>query len=287
MNLNEQTNRIKQMMGILSEDDNIENACKSKVTYELLDKAKKWLISWIENPNTKQRWMTKNKKTSQEWDETKKSAVDLVNGVKNISFITSKATKRNVTLFYVLAGNTTTIFAVCDNIIKQNDEKQVYAELVHEIVHIIDSEVELINYDDIYKDFMVDPNEGSGFIFGKQPDYLGRIENSIKLLEKEGFDKETLDYYYTKILDSADNGTSKDPQEIVANIYGIRQLLNKTSGENITVDDIKKISKEYKNIIVYWFMNYIIQSGKSAQEILNSVNSYAATNTNPNQPKVA
>jgi hypothetical protein len=275
------------MMGILSEDDNIENACKSKVTYELLDKAKKWLISWIENPNTKQRWMTKNKKTSQEWDETKKSAVDLVNGVKNISFITSKATKRNVTLFYVLAGNTTTIFAVCDNIIKQNDEKQVYAELVHEIVHIIDSEVELINYEDIYKDFMVDPNEGSGFIFGKQPDYLARIENSIKLLEKEGFDKETLDYYYTEILDGVDNGVSKDPQEIVANIYGIRQLLNKTSGENITVDDIKKISKEYKNSVVYWFMNYIIQSGKSAQEILNSVNSYAVNNTNPNQPKVA
>jgi len=287
MNLNEQTNRIKQMMGILSEDDNIENACKSKVTYELLDKAKKWLISWIENPNTKQRWMTKNKKTSQEWDETKKSAVDLVNGVKNIIFVTKKMKERYSTLFYVLPGNNITIFAICDNIIKQNDEKQVYAELVHEIVHIIDSEVELINYDDIYKDFMVDPNEGSAFVFGKQPDYLGRIENSIKLLEKEGFDKEILDYYYNAILDKTDNAYSRNPQEIVANIYAIRQLLNKTSGENITVDDIKQISKEYKNVTVFWIMCYIIQSGKSVQEILNSVNSYAVNDTNPNQPKVA
>ena len=117
MNLNEQTNRIKKMMGLLSEDNNsIENACKAIVTKTSLDKAKQWLLSWISNPKTKQKWMTNYKKTSQEWDETYNTCVSLINGVKNFSYNTNYK-DRQQTLFYVEPEyKKDTIFVVCKNV---------------------------------------------------------------------------------------------------------------------------------------------------------------------------
>mgnify|MGYP003704827813 CR=1 FL=1 len=118
---------------------------------------------------------------------------------------------------------------------------------------------------------------------------MEKQELIIKLVEElknEGFDDELLTYYTHSIIGDE---YEYDPNEISAYIYHLRSMLNKTSGQNITVPELVKLTKENRTSAVDWMMIYILQSGKSAQEILNSVNSYAVNNKNNNinQPKVA
>ena len=117
MNLNEQTYRIKQMMGLLSEqkvgnekpttnppvkDFGDVGACKTKVSTVQLDKAKKFLLDWLNNPSTKQRFITSNHKTSQEWEQAYKLSVDIINGVKNINYNIEPEHNSYDTFFYVI-----------------------------------------------------------------------------------------------------------------------------------------------------------------------------------------
>jgi len=60
----------------------------------------------------------------------------------------------------------------------------------------------------------------------------------------------------------------------------MRNYLQKESGENITLKDIINVGK---NIDLSWLIMATIRSGKTIQQILNSLNSYAINNMN-NKP---
>ena len=160
--------------------------------------------------------------------------------------------------------------------------------LVHEIQHILDYTKELTSDNDIIKDFGIDLKSLEDSQRTKATLDMSIVNKSYDLLLKEGFDSKLLDFYKQELIEIYKNGDRQyinEPSEIKSVIYGIRNELNKTSGQNITLDDIKKSVTQDTNSNFYLMMLYALKSGKSMTELLNSVNSYAINDTDFNQPK--
>jgi hypothetical protein len=106
-------------------------------------------------------------------------------------------------------------------------------------------------------------------------------------MKKEGFDISGLDFYLNKINNAKYPEYFKNPSEIRSIITGVRNELRKIPGNDITVDEIKKLvaSKSEGNVV--HLMAVAMMAGKSMTDTLKSINSYAVNDANPNQPKTA
>ena len=308
MNLSEQTNRIKKMMGLLSEqkvgndkpitnntnvnvlqqDAQMRKACETKVNKTTLDKAKKWWKDWINNPSTKQRLKAKSKITDEQIDNVFKNYIVMLDKIVNLKYHMGDSEEDAV--MYIRTEDNTTVNVNCELATdKEITDVQIVGILVHEIQHLLDGYYELIPDDVLEKDFSIslkgyDPRNKLGLILN-----MNRVNQSFEALKKEGFDEKALEFYKSQLIDVYENGDPEYIQlttELRSFIYGVRNELGKTSGQNITLDEIKKLANGKNRGNIYWLMVYVLNSGKSMTEVLNNVNSYAVTNTN-NQPKVA
>ena len=308
MNLNEQTNRIKQMMGILSEqkidsgkpvtntpnvmglqqDAQMRKACEAKVSKTTLDKAKKWWKDWINNPTTKQRVKAKSNLSDEQINNVFKNYITIIDKIVNLKYHMVD-TEENAVM-YIRTEDNTTVNVNCNQATdKEITDVQIVGILVHEIQHLLDEYYELIPDDALEKDFSLslkgyDPRNKTGLILD-----MNRVNQSFEALKKEGFDEKALEFYKKELIDVYENGDPEYIQlttELRSFIYGVRNELGKTSGQNITLDEIKKLANGKNRGNIYWLMVYVLNSGKSMTEVLNNVNSYAVTNTN-NQPKTA
>jgi len=294
MNLNEQTYRIKQMMGLLSEENlkGDTSECQKLVNKNLLEQAKKWWRDWLNNPSTKQRLKSKYNLPDTKIDSIIEKNLSTLEKITNFNYLISEfPSEFDGPLFSVEPDeDKKSIDVYCGSIVNKNiSEKTIVGLLVHEIQHILDYTKELTSDSDIIKDFGIDLKSLGDLQRTKVSLDMSRVNKSYDLFLKEGFDSKLLDFYKQELIEIYKNGDPQyinEPSEIKSVISGIRNELNKTSGQNITLDDIKKSVTQDTNTNFYLMMLYALNSGKSMTELLNSVNSYAVTNTN-NQPKTA
>ena len=308
MNLNEQTYRIKQMMGLLSEQkvqtdkpNTIPNnlmslqkekkdrqMCETKVGKSILEKAKTWWKNWLNNPTTKQKFKAKNNLSDAQIAEIFKNYISMLDKLTNIKYWQYQNIDENGVM-YIDTKDITTLNVICEAALdKAYQEKEIVGIVAHEIQHVLDSYYELIPDESLEKDFHLslkgyNPSTHSGLMLDKN-----RVNVSYESLKKEGFNVPALDFYKKELEDIYENGDPEYVQltnELRSFIYGVRNELGKTSGQDITLDDVKKLADGKNRGNIYWLMIYALNSGKSMTDILSNINSYAVNTTN--QPKVA
>jgi hypothetical protein len=301
MNLSEQTNRIKKMMGLLSEQKisndkpaqqkntpliDADQKCMTKVNKNTLEQAKKWWKDWLNNPLTKQKFKKDSNLSDDDVNNIFKYYDTILNGIRNLKYHTNFI-ERNDAVMYIKQEDQTTVNVNCKSALDYSD-KEVLAIMAHEMQHVLEDYYPLVQNKTLQRDFNATKNE-----FG---DYSSNnlnkknINNSYELMKKEGFDIHGLDFYLHKIdtLDkNKQTGYFQNPSEIRSIITGIRNELGKTQGNDITIDEIKKLvaSKSEGNVV--HLMGVAMMSGKSMTDTLKSINSYAVNDTNPNQEKTA
>jgi predicted Zn-dependent protease len=209
-----------------------------------------------------------------------------LNGIRNIKYHTNFI-ERNDAVMYIESWNPTTVNVNCKSALDYSD-KEVLAIMAHEMQHVLENYYPLTQDETLQRDFNATKNESGDY----SSNSLNKknINNSYELMKKEGFDIHGLDFYLHEI-DSLDKnkqtGYFQNPSEIRSIITGIRNELGKTQGNDITIDEIKKLvaSKSEGNVV--HLMGVAMMSGKSMTDTLKSINSYALNDTNPNQEKTA
>jgi hypothetical protein len=280
MNLNEQTNRIKQMMGILSEQTNpmTLEACKALVPKNSFEQAKQWWINWLDDKKTQIRFAVKNNLKKKDI----KAFIDLykkgLNDLK-IDYTANPEMKEYFENKYAMAGyvNPGKIVINCDyftdkNNISESDFKETF---VHEIAHFLNSIQPLVSFYEIQKDFKI-PNDIDSI------EVMYPEEMRVKL-KNDGLDdtliKDIINRFYKMYLEDSSyiKEYSLNKDEILARLYNIRLLMNKKSGETITVNDINDLYKKIDTVdisdLVYVLFG-IMLTNVSLSSILESLNSY-------------
>jgi hypothetical protein len=284
MNLNEQTNRIKQMMGLLSEQTipMTVDACKALLPKNIFEEAKQWWIDWLDNENTQARFAYQNDLKKREVKKYIELYKKRLNELKLIFVIDPKSdwVGKNVTAQYI---NPDTMLVNC-NLISQDESiiKSFKEVLIHEITHALNDVKPLVPYENIKDNFMM-PN------YGSEVKIMFPDEMKEKLIQ-DGFEELVVNSLVKTFYNSLEADPnfivqySLDGNEILARLEGLRFKLNKKSGEPITVKDMNDLYKKAKydksidlsDLIALLFA--IMISRVSLYSILQNLNKYTYVN---------
>jgi hypothetical protein len=240
MNLQEQTYRMREMMGLVNEQET--SSCQNQLNSDL-QKAKKTWEDWLSNPATKQKFMTSHgydeNKTKEIFDKYFKALSELkVVPVQDVEKIQIDDYKKELIKFAKREGNDLLGFVMKEipGYLFINCEKtsQPFLETIeHEISHVLD------------------------FIHLKTPsEKVSKLYNDQKIQRK--LNKENLEDFFVKagITDEkrkelitmrfTDGMTEKmrdkkyrcSEGENLVGIQRLRQTLKKNPGEDLTIDEI-------------------------------------------------
>jgi len=273
-------------------------ACKKKVTQDELNKAINWWNKWLDNPKTKERF-GKNYGISQ--NEVNGIFQDYKEAIKGTT-IDYKYEPNGPYLAYVserFLTNLTawnfskTIKVNCKDLgelgssSKNNNWESLF---VHELQHVIDIVKPFNPISKTKKDFNINSSNLTGIAkeIGNDvddKDFMIKFDKIYYYLIKQGIpwdlSHDWADSYLRRFKDP-ELGIEyvENPNEDLSRLEALRNYLHKESGENITLKDIINVGK---NIDLSWLIMATIRSGKTIQQILNSLNSYAINNMN-NKP---
>jgi hypothetical protein len=281
MNLNEQTNRIKQMMGLLSEQTTpmTVEACKALLPKNIFEEAKQWWVNWLDNQNTQVKFAYQNnlkKREVKSYIEKYKQKLDTL----TLLFITNDNPQwinKDVVAEYVKNGN---IFINCKLLgTVKNSIKDL---LIHEIGHALNEVKPLVPYENITSDLLIPQKFSDVSIMYPEDMNEKLISDGLSpfvagSLVKTFFQEYTQNpgFIVSYIL---------NPEEIVQRLESIRSSLNKQPGENITPNDIndlytkgvKNNSVDISDLIAILFTMMITRI--SLSRLLQTINSYTYSN---------
>jgi len=240
MNLQEQTNRIRQMMGLITEQE--ISPCQKQLNADLPVARKKW-ESWLSNPATKQKFMANH-----ELDETKTNEIfskyseslakTQVIPFKDVETKPKFNYQKEVIKFIKKYGDglygltlkevPNTIFVNCEK------TSQSYLETIeHEFSHVLDN---------IYKK---NPFEKVSTLYGSQ-----KIQKQLNRTNLDDFfrkanitdenRKNKITSYFQELMEDPKlikKYRCRESENLVA-IHKLREVLNKESGEDITLEDV-------------------------------------------------
>jgi hypothetical protein len=271
-------------------------ACKKKVTQDELNKAINWWNKWLDNPKTKERF-GKNYGISQ--TEVNSIFQDYKDAIKGTT-IEYKYEPNSSYWAYVSENRWTeltawnfskTIKINCKNSGElENGSNDTWESIfVHELQHVIDIVKPFNPISKTKKDFNINSSNLTGIAkeIGNNvndEDFADKYNKIYDYLFKQGMTIDLSIYWANWYLDTLKNKDSKlgikyveNPNEDLSRLEGLRNFLHKESGENITLKDIIYAGE---NNDLGWLIVATIRSGKTIQQILNSLNTYAINDIN-------
>ena len=240
MNLQEQTYRIKQMMGLVNEQE--LSPCQNQLNSDL-EKAKKTWEDWLSNPATKQKFMTNHgydeNKTKEIFDKYFKALSELrVVSIQDVEKLQLNDYKKELIKFAKKEGKDLLGFVIKEipGYLFVNCEKtsQPFLETIeHEISHVLDY---------IH---LKTPSEKVSQLYNDQ-----RIQRKLNNKNLEDFfmkagitdekKKAEVTNFFTQIMtDSKKDKIYRCSEgENLVGIQRLRQTLKKNPGEDITLEEV-------------------------------------------------
>lgn len=261
MNLQENIQRIKIMMGLLNEE---ESDCQKKVDSALGSATQKWK-DWLNHPVTKQKFMSNHKIDQVKMDEIYSKYNKLLKEIKIVSYdskfefpeyndpkLVETAKNFGDAAAFVIPKYPETIFYNCDGF-----SSDIFTNLSHEISHLLDYI------------FPKNPLKNVKKLYGKN-----KTSNKFNTKNFESFltkinisdviEKERIKNRFLKIL-TAEKSTINYYCDEIENIQGVQKLrdeLGKQPGDNITTEEIipfftfktENFDDDIKNLVACWVL---------------------------------
>jgi hypothetical protein len=286
MNLQEQTNRIRQMMGIVTEQE--VPACQQEAERELTNAIKKW-SDWLNNPITKQKFMSNHGLDEKKTEEIYQKYNQLLKEIKVFTYdktyeftdftntnLSQVAKKKGKSVNgFVFRNFPTSVFINCD---RRLQDREISETLHHEISHLLD------------------------FIHPKNPEQkIDDLHDNHEIYKH--LDKDSLDNFFLKsnITDRKTKRkirdkyfplfrtSKKDKQylclgtELLNGIQGLRDALGKKPGEDITVQEAipfftllndKTTDSDINKMVYCW----VLKGLPDLDNYIKELNSFAKNN---------
>ena len=271
MNLQENIQRIKEVMGLITEE--ITPECQQTAKNTLLLAVKYWK-DWLNHPVTKEKFMVNHQVDEKKLNEIYAKYLSMLDSLdftfydntyqfpnySDSDLLVKSATEMDDIYAFVSRRHPNTIFYNCS--LSDTDIKNT---LIHEISHLIDYIHPKSTAKQINKVFSrnIKPNKIAGL--RKFMIKLGVTdENELKKI----IDR------YIKMVEKKSNYDC-DLIEKLANIQIMRSILNKQPGENITLLDLKPYITFQKELPddIGWFISCWADRGFSdLEKQLNDMN---------------
>ena len=292
MNLQENIQRIKEMMGLITE--NYVPSCQREVEAIVPSAVKKWR-DWLNNPATKEKFMKNHQIDEEKMNqiyknyETVLSNIKVVTYDKNFKFtdfdeadFLMKYSKDKSLRGFVTSKYPSTIFFNCD----VKESKQIFFTLQHEISHLLD---------------FIHPKTPSKMVSGLYND--NEIEKRLNKKNMQAFfdkmgitnPKEKRDIKRRYLFSfSAKKDTKQYSCEVGENLNGIqslRDILGKKPGEDITLQELKPYftlqnpkssNTDIQKLVLCW----IYKGLPDINTYLSELNSFAKNNPQQNSNQV-
>ena len=271
MNLQENIQRIKEMMGIINEE--ITPECQQRTKTELPIAVKYWK-DWLNHPATKQKFMVNHNVNQTQMNEIYKKYFDMLDGLEFSYYddtyqfpgytdseeLVKSATQIDGIYAFVSRNHPKIIFYNCS--LNDTDIKNT---LIHEISHLLDHIHPKSTAKQINKVFSRNIR-------------LNKMKGLRNFMIKLGVTDEN---ELNKIIDRYKKMVEKksfydcDLIEKLANVQIIRSVLNKQPGENVTLSDLKPyitFRKELPDDIGWFISCWAIRGFSDLEKQLNDMN---------------
>ena len=287
MNLQENIQRIKEVMGIIFEQ--IDSNCE-EIASKNLKPAQDYWIKWLNDPKTKEKFIINHKIDQNKQKEIYDKYFDVINNINIVYYdkdlnskginidnskLKSEFKKNQIADAFVLSEYPKTIFFNCNS-----ERLDVLETMTHEIGHLIDYIHPLNPIKQVYNVF-----SDQMLSYSKK----FNMKNLVNSLSKLGVtDPKEIEVIKEKYLKLYNNDQMKwdyvcDLWEKSVNINIMRRLFNLNPGENLTISHLKPYLLLEKELVsdIKWFIYCWIKLGfKDIEEMISNFNSLAKNEYN-------
>jgi hypothetical protein len=265
---------------IQKSDPSLNKRCRSQYNQKTLSEAIQWWVDWLKNPNTlikfASNWVINKQEASKVFEKYFEFLKDL-----KLSYIFENENRYASVRFkpkeVIFHNPNKTIYVNCSM-----DNKDPVGMLIHEIQHGLFVIKSLHPKQKVETDIKFDLNDKDSIweriksLFDTDQKFSTQLQkNLIAKLKKEGiFYPENIVDWYIQI----DKDYLEDESEVLSRLSDLRANLKLKPGEDIKLKDFINLVNSENNGAQYLLAN-IIHKGISIQEMLNTLNQYAKTNT--------
>jgi hypothetical protein len=296
MDLQENIRRIQEVMGLITEQET--NDCLNRYK-PLIKGAVDWWKNWLNHPKTEEKW-NKLYGGEKNYKDFLPSWITILNQIEIIPydentkelFGTNKQKmvldihEKKYAMAFVNKRCPSDIFVNCSI----NDSDDI-STIIHEIQHLLENQYPI-------NDLVTFAQKYSATTKTSLQDLASTEQQIIDKIGKDNTEdlKKNFGNVYIRVYNKAigvlahetDKSYVCNPKEKVSNLFAVRQLLNITPYEEITIPQVMPyLTGQKENTDVYWlFLCWVQLNFPPLQEYLNDLNSLAANTNKGNNTNV-